>query len=104
MANNPISFALGGEYRRYTAQQEADALAQNPGELGGAGSAVIPFKAAYHVEEAFGELNAPLVQDKPFFHDLTLDGGVRYSHYDIEGTGNTFNTTTFKGRRRLGAG
>jgi len=96
-ANNPISFALGTEYRRYTAQQEADALAQSPGELGGSGSAVIPFKAAYHVEEVFGELNAPLIQDKPFFHDLTFDGGVRYSHYDIEGTGNTFNTTTYKG-------
>ena len=96
-ASNPISFAVGGEYRRYTAQEEADALAQNPGELGGSGSAVIPFKAAYHVEEAFGELNAPLVQDKPFFHDLTLDGGVRYSRYTIEGTNNRFSTTTYKG-------
>lgn len=96
VANNPISFAVGGEYRRYTASQSADALAQNPGELGGSGSAVIPFSAAYHVEEGFGELNVPLVQERPLFHDLTLDAGIRYSRYKIEGTDNSFGTTTYK--------
>jgi outer membrane receptor protein involved in Fe transport len=97
MADNPISFAVGTEYRRYKATQTADLLAQAPGELGGSGSAVIPFSDKYSVVEGFAELNAPLVQDKPFFHDLTLDGGARYSHYKIFGTGNSFNTTTFKG-------
>ena len=96
-ASHPVSFAVGGEYRRYKARQDADALAQNPGELGGSGSAVIPFKAAYHVKEAFGELNVPLVQDRPLFHDLTLDAGLRYSRYKIEGTDNSFGTTTYKG-------
>jgi outer membrane receptor protein involved in Fe transport len=96
-ANDPISFAVGTEYRRYKATQTADLLAQAPGELGGSGSAVIPFSDKYDVVEGFGELNAPLIQDKPFFHNLTFDGGIRYSHYKIFGTNNSFNTTTWKG-------
>jgi iron complex outermembrane receptor protein len=96
-AHSPVSFAVGGEYRRYKATQSADLIAEQPGELGGAGAAVIPFSAKYDVSEAFAELNAPLVQDKPFFQDLTFDAGARYSHYKIFDTTNRFNTTTYKG-------
>jgi iron complex outermembrane recepter protein len=49
----------------------------------------------FDVYEAFGEVIAPLVQDKPFFHDLTVGGGIRYSAYTLE-TGRSFNTTTWK--------
>jgi len=96
-ANEPINFAVGVEYRKYKVAQDADLLAQSPGELGGSGSAVIPFKGEYNVKEVFGELNAPLIQDKPFFHNLSLDAGIRYSHYSIGDTNNRFNTTTWKG-------
>jgi outer membrane receptor protein involved in Fe transport len=96
-ARDPISFAVGAEYRRYGVTQDADAVAQAPGELGGAGAAVIPFSGHYNVKEVFAELNAPIIQDRPFFQSLTLDGGVRYSHYNIQSGLNTFNTTTWKG-------
>ena len=47
--------------------------------------------------EAFGELIAPIVQDKPFFQSLTFEGGIRYSHYTIDApTKPKFNTTTWK--------
>ena len=37
------------------------------------------------------------MQDKPFFQSLTLEAGVRYSHYTVEAPGNpNFNTTTWK--------
>ncbi|NIJ34436.1 TonB-dependent receptor domain-containing protein [Sphingomonas oligoaromativorans] len=97
MANDPINFAVGAEYRKYKASQEADQLAESPGELGGSGSAVIPFSDSYDVYEGFGELNAPLIQDRPGFHSLSIDAGIRYSHYKIYGTENRFNTTTYKG-------
>jgi outer membrane receptor protein involved in Fe transport len=96
-ASDAISFAVGGEYRHYTASQRADLLAKTPGELGGAGGAAPDINGAYDVYEAFGELIAPIVQDKPFFKSLTFEGGIRYSHYTIDTVGTPkFNTTTWK--------
>ena len=97
MASEPVGFALGGEYRKYTASQIADSLSQTAGELGGAGGAVPNFKGTYDVREAYGEIIAPLVSDKPFFRNLTLEAGLRYSSYKIEAPGNPkYNTTTYK--------
>lgn len=97
LAAKPISFAAGGEYRKYKAAQEADALAQNPSELGGAGGAITPFEGGYSVVEGFGELIAPLVQNRPFFQDLTVETGIRQSHYSIDAPGSpSYNTTSWK--------
>lgn len=97
-ASEPVNFALGAEYRKYTYQRIPDAFAQSPGELGGAGGAILPFTGGYDVKEVFGELIAPLVSDKPLFHELTLEAGARYSAYNIQAPGNpTFNTFTYKG-------
>lgn len=96
MANDAIAFAIGAEYRRYTASQESDLLSQS-GDLGGAGGAAPNIDGAYDVREAFAELVLPLIQDRPFFEDLTLEAGIRYSDYKIEAPGNPgFNTTTWK--------
>jgi outer membrane receptor protein involved in Fe transport len=35
----------------------------------------------FHVAEAFGELNVPILKDVPFFHELTLNAAGRYSRY-----------------------
>jgi len=95
-ANDPISFAVGGEYRSYTAQQASDSLAQG-GDLGGAGGASPNVSGGYDVYEAFGELIIPLVQDRPFFEELSLEAGIRYSEYGVNAPGRpTFNTTTWK--------
>lgn len=94
----PVSFAVGGEYRDYGYERIPDNFAAVPGELGGAGGAVPPFQGGYSVKEAFGEVIAPIVADVPFFHALTLEAGVRYSAYDIDAANNpSFNTTTYKG-------
>jgi outer membrane receptor protein involved in Fe transport len=95
-AEDAISFAIGGEYRQYTALQQSDTLAES-GDLGGAGGAAPFINGGFDVYEAFGELVAPLVQDKPFFHSLTLEAGIRYSHYTVDAPGTPkFNTTTWK--------
>lgn len=94
-AVQPIGFALGGEYRKYTAQQASDLLAKTPGELGGAGGAAPDIDGKYDVYEAYAEVVAPLIEDKPFFESLTLEAGIRYSDYSIKGAGG-YNTTTWK--------
>lgn len=96
LASNPISIAVGGEYRRYTASQASDTLAAG-GDLGGAGGAAPNISGGYDVYEAIGELIIPLVQDKPFFQDLTIEGGIRYSSYSVDAPGNpSYDTTTWK--------
>jgi outer membrane receptor protein involved in Fe transport len=96
-AEDPIGFAVGGEYRRYAAAQRADQLSQTAGELGGAGGAVQNFDGAYEVYEGYAEVIAPLVQNRPFFRSLTLEAGVRYSDYKVEAPGNpSYSTTTYK--------
>ncbi len=95
-AAEPVAFAVGGEYRRYQASQGADTLAQS-GELGGAGGATPNIAGGYDVYEAVGELVVPLISDKPFFHSLTVEGGVRYSDYTVAAPGNPgYSATTFK--------
>ena len=91
-----VGFAIGGEYRKYTASQESDTLAQG-GDLGGAGGASPNIDGGFNVYEAFGELIVPIVQDKPFFYDLTLEGGARYSKYSVDAPGApSFDTFTWK--------
>jgi len=94
-ASDPINFALGGEYRSYTAEQASDLLAKTPGELGGAGGAAPDIDGGYNVWEGYAELVAPLIQDKPFFNSLTLEAGARYSKYSINNGGSN-DTWTWK--------
>ncbi|MBX9644418.1 MAG: TonB-dependent receptor [Novosphingobium sp.] len=94
-ASTPIGFALGAEYRKYTAQQSSDLLAKTPGELGGAGGAAPDINGGYNVWEGYGELVAPLVEDAPMAKSLTLEGGARYSKYKVNGGGQT-DTWTWK--------
>ena len=96
-ADEGVSFAIGGEYRKYHATQASDTLAKTPGELGGAGGAAPDIDGTYDVYEAFGEVIAPLVSDKPGFHSLTLEAGIRYSKYSIDTrTASQPKTTTWK--------
>jgi iron complex outermembrane recepter protein len=94
-AVEPVGFAIGSEYRKYTASQASDVLAKTPGELGGAGGAAPDINGSYDVYEAYGELIAPLIEDKPLFHSLTLEAGARYSSQRIPGAGKN-NDWTYK--------
>lgn len=97
-ATDPISFAVGGEYRTYKAIRRSDTLSQTAGELGGAGGAIPDITGSYNVAEGFTEVVAPLIQDKPGIQNLTLEGGYRYSSYKVNAPGNPkYNTSTYKG-------
>jgi outer membrane receptor protein involved in Fe transport len=93
----PIGFAVGAEYRDYGAKTSPDILSQIPGELGGAGGAVLPLVGGYTVTEGFGEIVLPLLEDMPFAKSLTIEAGIRQSHYEIDAVGDpSYNATTWK--------
>jgi outer membrane receptor protein involved in Fe transport len=95
-AKNPVSFAVGAEYRKYSSDILPDALAQS-GDLGGFGSAPPPVSGGLDVYEGFAEVIAPIISDRPFFEELQVEGGIRRSHYTIfSATRPKFNTTTWK--------
>lgn len=83
---NGISFALGAEYRDYTAAVISDELTQRPNEVLGNGAASPDVRGGYDVKEAFAELIIPLVEDRPFFRSLTVEAGGRVSDYSTAGT------------------
>jgi outer membrane receptor protein involved in Fe transport len=96
-AAQPIGFAVGTEYRKYSAQNTSDILAKTPGELGGAGGANPDVDGGFDVYEGFAEVIAPIASDRPFFQDLTLEAGVRRSGYTVDAPDNPkFKTTTWK--------
>ena len=91
-----VGFAIGGEQRQYFAAQRPDNLASVPGELGGAGGAVVPFEGGYQARDAFAELILPIASDRPFFHELTLEAGIRHSWYDVDAPNDPkFDATTW---------
>ena len=95
-AKNPVSFAIGTEYRKYQSASIPDQAAQS-GDLGGFGAAPPPIRGGLDVYEGFAEVIAPIVSDRPFFNELQLEGGIRRSHYTIQAPGTPkFNTTTWK--------
>jgi outer membrane receptor protein involved in Fe transport len=94
-AAQPIGFAVGTEFRKYEGTQSSDLLAKTPGELGGAGGAAPDIDGGYAVYEGYGEIIAPIVEDKEFFESLTLEAGIRYSKYEIDGAGGN-ETWTWK--------
>jgi len=96
-SKNPVNFALGAEYRKYTAEAGGDALSKIPGELGGAGGASPDIAGGFDVYEGFAEIVAPIVSDRPMFEELQLEAGIRRSHYTVDTPSKPkFNTTTWK--------
>jgi outer membrane receptor protein involved in Fe transport len=82
LPGGPIGFVLGGEYRRETAFYHEDPYVDQAG--GGLTNDVDVGQfnpPAFHVSEAFAEINVPILKDMPFFHELTLSGAGRYSKY-----------------------
>lgn len=91
-ADSGVGIALGVERRRETLKFTADEVAQQNGTL--------PSDGIIAVTEAFGEIEVPLIENKPFFHSLTINGGLRYSSYDNKqnstGIKSGYNVWTYK--------
>lgn len=89
-SDKPLSVAFGGEYRRYSGSQFGDLPSQTPGQILGAGGAFPSVSGSYNSGEGFGEVNLPVISDKPFVRDLTVEAGFRYAQYSTSGTNWTY--------------
>lgn len=89
-SNSAIGFAIGGEYRKITAESLPDGPSQIQGEVLGTGARTPPDFGEYDVKEIFGELIIPIIEDQPFFYKLQIEGGVRYSDYSTTGGSTTY--------------
>ncbi len=86
IAETPIQFAVGGEYRSFTASRVSDDASKTPGAVVGAGGAAPDIFGEYDVYDAFGELSIPIFEGESFAESLSIDLGARYSDYSTAGT------------------
>jgi iron complex outermembrane receptor protein len=85
---DPVGFSVGTEYRRETSRNDFDLLTQQ----GLNGNNALPATSGrFHLWEGFGETIVPLLQDRPFFHALSIRGAVRVSDYSTVGTTVSYN-------------
>lgn len=84
LPGGPVRFAIGGEYRREKAYYKQDPYV----EAGYTNAVVIPTfdPEAFEVKEGYGEIQIPLLADRPFFRELTVSGAARVAGYQ-GGTG-----------------
>jgi iron complex outermembrane recepter protein len=83
-AKSPVAISLGGEYRSETLGLTPD-LEESSGDLEG-GGAVPAEHGSFNVTEGFTEVQVPVIEGMPFVQDFSLNGGYRYSSYNIAGS------------------
>ena len=90
LPGGPLGIAVGVEHRDLRGTFDPD-----PTVAAGLGADIPaqPTSGGYNIDEAYAELNAPLLSGRPGFELLELNGAVRYSDYSTSGS-----TTTFKGQ------
>ncbi|SFS17429.1 Outer membrane cobalamin receptor protein [Dyella sp. OK004] len=77
-----VSLAVGAEFRRETSRQDTDPL-----DVAGLTflNAIPPSGGAYDVKEGYIETGVPLLANRPFAKNLSIDAAVRFSDYSTIG-------------------
>ena len=83
LPGGPIGMVLGVEYRREDAFSDFDDFTQTGATFLNAIAEFDP--PAVEVREVFGEIRIPILRDRPFFHELSIEGAARYSDYSSTG-------------------
>jgi len=83
LPGGPIGIVLGVEYRREDAFSDFDDFTQSGATFLNAISEFDP--PAIETREVFGEIRIPILRDRPFFHELSIEGAARYSDYSSTG-------------------
>ena len=83
-----VQLVLGAEYRKQKIDDTPDMNAQTGNLLGLTAS--VPTRGTDSVKEVYGELFVPLLADRPFFHNLNLNGSLRYTDYKSYGSDTTY--------------
>lgn len=85
LGGEAIGIALGGEYRKVSGEFVPDTALSSGDVIGfNAGN---PTSGSYSVKEVFGEINVPIIAERPFFYALNLNGAFRYSDYSLNDVG-----------------
>ncbi len=91
LPGGPVQFSFGGEYRRETSSfRPSDNLANNRFVAFTEPTLVVASGGSFDVKEAFGELNAPILQGRRFAETLSVGAAYRFSHYSTIGDTNTY--------------
>jgi iron complex outermembrane receptor protein len=88
-AKSPVAIAVGTEYRQEELNLRTD-LEFSTGDLAGQGGPTLGTNGGYDLTEGYGEIRVPIAQDMPFFQDLSVNGGYRYSSYNTAGAVNSY--------------
>ena len=81
-AKDGVKVALGLSYRQDGLVFAPD-QAELSNDLSGFGGASVPINDQVSVNEQYGELRAPLIQDMPFAKDVEVSAGIRFSEYSL---------------------
>ncbi len=85
LPGGPIGFAFGTEYRRETAFSKYDDLTASGATFL---NSIPTFKPpALAVIEGFAEVRLPIIKDRPFVRELSIESAARVSNYNIGNTG-----------------
>ena len=79
----PVGIAIGAEARTDRGTILVDD-AQRTGNIYGF-NATQDQKGKVNVKEVYGEIRVPILADMPFFHELSVEAGARYSQYSTVG-------------------
>jgi iron complex outermembrane receptor protein len=88
-AKNPVSVAIGAEYRQERASLVPDYNTATGNLLGFEAQTLT--QGQFDVAEGFAELLIPIIQDRPMAQDLSVKGAYRFSSYDKSGDTSTFS-------------
>lgn len=89
LPGGPIAVVVGAEYREEKSESNPDEFAQEGfyADL----SQISPVSGKFDVKEAFGEINIPIVEDRPLLEQLSVGGAVRVSDYSTTGTSTSWS-------------
>ena len=89
LAHDGVDLAVGMDRRSQTIRNQPND-AYLSGDLLTTGAARITY-GTYSVTEAFVEVRAPLIQDRPFAKSVTLNLSDRFAEYSPQGPANAYN-------------
>jgi len=95
LADEAVKIALGIENRTESLATQPD-LAYINGDGAGQGGPTLPISGRYSVTDIFGETSLPIVSDKAFFQELSLELGFRRSSYSVRGKADKNSENTWK--------
>jgi outer membrane receptor protein involved in Fe transport len=105
LPGGPVAFAFGGEYREEKSRSNFDPLdlgilpdgtfigdiSANQSLTFDAQTRTFNTGGRFDVKELFGEIRVPLLSERPFFHELSVEAAARYADYSTVGGAFTWN-------------